>query len=251
MAQMPGALIIGGGTGIGFASAQRLVDRGCPVVIAGRREPVLQEATQRLGRSQAGVSVVAGDAASPADADRMVQSAWEALGDIGIYVNCAGVYTPEPFEEITEASWRATLGPTLDAQVFPAVAMARAMKRAGGGRMVLMSSVSDPLSEPSSAHYSAAKAAVSSLARSIAVDLSDAGITVNAVAPGWIHTEMTDDFARSASPESLRKVNLLARMGQADEVARVVEFLALDAPTYMTATTLFVDGGQTAMAMLP
>jgi NAD(P)-dependent dehydrogenase (short-subunit alcohol dehydrogenase family) len=251
MAQLPCALIIGGGTGIGFASAQRLVDRGCGVVIAGRREAVLQEAAERLGRSPAGVSVVAGDAAVEADAKRIVETAWDVLGDIGIYVNCAGVYTPEPFEEISGASWRQTLGPTLDAQLFPAVAMARLMKQAGGGRMVLMSSVSDPLSEPNSAHYSAAKAAVSSIARSIAVDLSDAGITVNAVAPGWIHTEMTDDFARSASPESMRKVNLLARMGQADEVARVVEFLALDAPTYLTATTLYIDGGQTAMAMLP
>lgn len=249
MAELPSALIIGGGTGIGYASAQRLLDRGCAVVIAGRRESVLREAADRLGGSR--VSVVAGDAAVEAEAKHIVEEAADAVGDIGVYVNCAGVYTPVRFEELGEAAWRDTIGPTLDAQVFPAVAMARAMKRAGGGRMVLMSSVSDPLSEPESAHYSAAKAAVSSLARSIAVDLSDAGITANAVAPGWIHTEMTDEFAQTASPESLRRVNLLARMGQADEVARVVEFLALDAPAYLTATTLYVDGGQTAMAMLP
>jgi NAD(P)-dependent dehydrogenase (short-subunit alcohol dehydrogenase family) len=249
MAELPSALIIGGGTGIGYASAQRLLDRGCAVVIAGRRESVLREAADRLGGSR--VSVVAGDAAVEAEAKHIVEEAAAAVGEIGVYVNCAGVYTPVRFEELGEAAWRDTIGPTLDAQVFPAVAMARAMKRAGGGRMVLMSSVSDPLSEPESAHYSAAKAAVSSLARSIAVDLSDAGITANAVAPGWIHTEMTDEFAQTASPESLRRVNLLARMGQADEVARVVEFLALDAPAYLTATTLYVDGGQTAMAMLP
>ena len=249
MAELPSALIIGGGTGIGYASAQRLLDRGCAVVIAGRRESVLRDAADRLGGAR--VSVVAGDAAVEAEAEAIVEAAAAALGDVGVYVNCAGVYTPVRFEEMREAAWRDTIGPTLDAQVFPAVAMARAMKRAGGGRMVLMSSISDPLSEPESAHYSAAKAAVSSLARSIAVDLSDAGITANAVAPGWIHTEMTDEFARKASPESLRRINLLARMGQADEVARVVEFLALDAPTYLTATTLYVDGGQTAMAMLP
>jgi NAD(P)-dependent dehydrogenase (short-subunit alcohol dehydrogenase family) len=251
MAEPRGALIIGGGTGIGFASAQRLVGRGCAVVISGRREAVLREAAERLGGPEARVSVVAGDAAVEAEAGRVVEAASAALGDIGVYINCAGVYAPARFEELSEAAWRETIGPTLDAQVFPAVAVARAMKRAGGGRMVLMSSVSDPLSEPESAHYSAAKAAVSSLARSIAVDLSDARITVNAVAPGWIHTEMSDEFAQSASPESLRRVNLLARMGRADEVARVVEFLALDAPTYLTATTLYVDGGQTAMAMLP
>jgi NAD(P)-dependent dehydrogenase (short-subunit alcohol dehydrogenase family) len=251
VAQAPGALIIGGGTGIGFASAQRLAQRGCRVVIAGRRENVLRDAAQRLGGSEAGVVVAPGDAAVEASATELVESARRELGNIDIFVNCAGVYVPIAFEQLSERTWKETIAPTLDAQVFPAVAVARAMKESGGGRIVLMSSVSDPLSEPHSAHYSAAKAAVSSLARSIAVDLTDAGITANAVAPGWIHTEMTDEFARAASPESLRRVNLLARMGRADEVARVVEFLALDAPTYLTATTLYVDGGQTAMAMLP
>lgn len=251
MAHPPGALIIGGGTGIGFASAQRLLLRGCRVVIAGRRETVLRAAARQLGGSGADVGVLAGDAAVESSAAEIVERAQRELGNIDVFVNCAGVYVPIAFEELTERTWKDTIAPTLDAQVFPAVAVARAMKEAGGGRIVLMSSVSDPLSEPHSAHYSAAKAAVSSLARSIAVDLSDAGITANAVAPGWIHTEMTDEFARSASPESLRRVNMLARMGEADEVARVVEFLALDAPTYLTATTLYVDGGQTAMAMLP
>jgi NAD(P)-dependent dehydrogenase (short-subunit alcohol dehydrogenase family) len=251
MTEPRSALIIGGGTGIGFASAERLVARGCPVVIAGRRDEVLRDAAERLGGPAAGVSVVPGDAAIEASAQEIVAFAREALGAIDIYVNCAGAYEPIPFEELTEPAWRETLGPTLDAQLYPSVAVAQVMKEAGGGRMVLMSSVSDPLSEPRSAHYSAAKAAVSSLARSIAVDLSDSGITVNAVAPGWIHTEMTDEFARTASPDSLRRVNLLGRMGGADEVARVVEFLALDAPAYLTATTLYIYGGQTAMAMLP
>jgi 3-oxoacyl-[acyl-carrier protein] reductase len=246
-----GVLVVGGGTGIGLACAERLAARGCRIVIAGRREFVLREGADRLRRTGADASILVGDAAVPARAEAMVSVAWEALDGIDVYVNCAGVYEPVAFDQLSERTWRETVGPTLDAQLFPAVAVAQAMKRAGGGRMVLMSSVSDPLSEPNSAHYSAAKAAVSSLARSIAVDLTEAGITVNAVAPGWIHTDMTDDFARSASAASLRRVNLMARMGRPEEVARVVEFLALDAPTYLTATTLYVDGGQTAMAMLP
>ena len=108
------------------------------------------------------------------------------------------------------------------------------MAKVGSGRIIPVSSVSAALSELLSAHYSAAKAAVSSLVRSMAVDLSRHGIQANAVAPGWIHTEMVDDFVRDASPESLARINLLGRVGAPDEVANVVEYLALDAPPYMT-----------------
>jgi NAD(P)-dependent dehydrogenase (short-subunit alcohol dehydrogenase family) len=125
------------------------------------------------------------------------------------------------------------------------------VEKGGGGRVVLISSINSPLSEPESAHYSAAKAAVSSLARSMAVDLSAHGIQVNAIAPGWVHTAMVDDFVRNASPESLQRLNILGRVGQADEIANAIEYLTVDAPTYLTGTTLFVDGGQTAMAPLP
>jgi len=139
---------------------------------------------------------------------------------------------------------------TLDAQLYPSVAAARVMADAGGGRIILISSINSPLSEPESTHYSAAKAAVSSLVRSIAVDVADRGIQANAVAPGWVHTAMVDDFVKQASPESLKRLNILGRVGQPDEIANVIEYLALDAPTYLTGATIFVDGGQTAMAPL-
>lgn len=247
------ALIVGGGTGIGYASAARLGRRGCRLVLAGRREHVLGQAAERLSSSLPGlaVTVVAGDAGVQSDAQRVVDATVERHGRIDVVVNCAGVYEPVDFLDLTPAAWQRTIGPTLDAQLFVAVAAARHMCDAGRGRIVPISSVSSPLSEPLSAHYSAAKAAVSSLVRSIAVDLSVHGIQANAVAPGWIHTEMVDEFLSGVSAESLARVNLLARVGQPDEVANVVEYLALDAPAYMTGTTVYVDGGQTAMALLP
>ena len=116
--------------------------------------------------------------------------------------------------------------------------------------MVLISSVSSRLSEEGTADYSAAKAAVSSLARSMAVDLASASIRVNAVSPGWIHTEMVEDFVSNVTPEALKTINPLGRIGRPKEVAQVVSFLALDAPDYLTGATIFVDGGQTAMAPL-
>jgi len=246
------ALIIGGGTGIGFATAERLVRRGLAVAIAGRREHVLEEARSRLETIGAGVALhtVAADAGQEAEAQRIVRLAEERLGGLDLCVNCAGIYEPVHFLELDDASWSRTLSATLDAVAYPSVAAAAGMARRGGGRFVLISSISAPLSEPESAHYSAAKAAVSSLARSMAIDLARHEIRVNAVAPGWIHTEMVDDFVQQATSETLAQINMLGRVGQPDEVANVIEYLGLDAPDFVTGTTVFVDGGQTAMATL-
>jgi NAD(P)-dependent dehydrogenase (short-subunit alcohol dehydrogenase family) len=246
------ALIVGGGTGIGLATAERLLRRGCAVALSGRRESVLSEAAEQLRSTVDGAEVrtVAADGGSEGAAHEMVEAAVDAFGGLSVLVNCAGIYEPVHFLALDEDSWRRTMSTTLDAQLYPSVAAAQVMADAGGGRIILISSINSPLSEPESTHYSAAKAAVSSLARSIAVDMADRGIVANAVAPGWVHTAMVNDFVQQASPESLRRLNVLGRVGRPDEVANVIEYLALDAPTYLTGTTVFVDGGQTAMAPL-
>ena len=246
------ALIVGGGTGIGLATAERLLRRGCAVALSGRRESVLSEAAKQLRATVEGAEIetLAADAGSQSAAHEMVDATVSAFGGLSVLVNCAGIYEPVHFLSLDEASWRRTMSTTLDAQLYPSVAAAQVMADAGGGRIILISSINSPLSEPESTHYSAAKAAVSSLARSIAVDMADRGIVANAVAPGWVHTAMVDDFVQQASPESLQRLNVLGRVGQPDEVANVIEYLALDAPTYVTGTTVFVDGGQTAMAPL-
>jgi NAD(P)-dependent dehydrogenase (short-subunit alcohol dehydrogenase family) len=246
------ALIVGGGTGIGYATAERLVRRGCAVAISGRRNSVLSDAAERLRADVAGAEVetIAGDGGRPTDAQGMVGATLDAFGGLNVLINCAGIYEPVHFLALDEESWGRTMSTTLDAQLYPSVAAAQVMADSGGGRIILISSINSPLSEPESTHYSAAKAAVSSLVRSIAVDLADRGIQANAVAPGWVHTAMVDDFVKQASAESLRRLNVLGRVGLPDEVANVIEYLALDAPTYLTGTTIFVDGGQTAMAPL-
>jgi len=246
------ALIVGGGSGIGYVAAQRLLRRGLEVAIAGRRGTVLENARDELKAAFPGAAVhaVAGDAGEEADARRIVSSVIERFGRIDHCVNCAGIYEPVHFIAMEQADWRRTLSTTLDAQVYIGVAAAREMAKTGGGRFVLISSINAPLSEPESAHYSAAKAGVSSLARSMAVDLAAHDIQVNAVAPGWVHTAMVDDFVNNATPETLARLNILGRVGEPDEVANVIEYLLLDAPTYLNATTVFVDGGQTAMAPL-
>lgn len=250
---MSNALVIGGGTGIGYATARRLVGRGVSVMLSGRREEKLREAKEGLDADADGAKVAysAGDSSVEADAKRIVSETVDALGGIDICVNCAGTYEPADFLEMDETAWKQTIGPTLDAMLYPCVAAAKVMAEKGaGGRFVLISSINSPLSEPESAHYSAAKAAVSSLARSMAVDLAKHNILVNAIAPGWVATDMVGDFVENASPESLKQLNILARVGEPDEIGNVIEYLALDAPSYIDGATIFVDGGQTAMAPL-
>ena len=245
------ALVVGGGTGIGLATAERLARREYALVLAGRREDVLTEAQRRVSTQGAFVAVAAGDAGNESDAQAMVKAAVDEFGRLDACVNCAGIYELVDFVDLDAASWRRTMQSTLDSMAFVSVATARQMKEQGGGRIVLCSSINGRLSEPESAHYSAAKAGISSLVRSMAVDLSQFGVRTNAVAPGWVHTPMADDFVRNASQESLQRINILGRVGQPEEIANVIEYLIVDAPDYLTGATIFVDGGQTAMAPLP
>jgi len=247
------ALVVGGGTGIGYASARRLGLRGFAVALAGRRAAVLAEACERLRGDVPGIETAAipGDGGLEEQARAMVEGTVAAFGRLDVCVNCAGMYEPVHFLELTTASWQRTMSTTLDAQLYVAVAAARQMAANGGGRIVVVSSISSPLSEPDAAAYSAAKAAVSSLVRSMAVDLAAHGIVANAVAPGWVATEMTEAFVSTKTAEELERINVLRRVGQPDEVASMIEYVAVDAPTYLTGSVIYVDGGQTAMALLP
>jgi NAD(P)-dependent dehydrogenase (short-subunit alcohol dehydrogenase family) len=246
-------LIVGGGSGIGLAAAQRLASRGVALALAGRRREALDKACSDLQRTAPDVEVIAvsGDAGSEADAERMVQETVRRFGHLDFCVNCAGIYEPVSLLDMNAEAWRRTMSSTLDAMAYVCAAAARAMVAKGGGRLILISSTSDPLSEPDAAAYSAAKAGVSSLARSLAVDLAAHDIVANAVAPGWVHTDMVDAFVRDVDPDAFKRINLLGRVGQPDEIANVIEYLLLSAPEYLTGSTIFVDGGQTAMAALP
>jgi NAD(P)-dependent dehydrogenase (short-subunit alcohol dehydrogenase family) len=246
------ALIVGGGTGIGLAAASRLLRRGVPVGLSGRREHVLSQARDELLAGHPGgvVEIHAADSAVEAQAHEMVGQLAGRLGPPGIFVNCAGIYQPCDFLKLTAERWQETMTTTLDSNVYPAVAAARMMADAGSGRMVLIASTNSVVSEEATAAYSAAKAAVSSLARSLCMDLARYGIAVNAVSPGWVHTGLVDDFVQNATAEALSRINPLGRVGKPDEVANLIEYLSLDAPDYLTGATIFIDGGQTAMSPL-
>ena len=246
------ALVTGGGTGIGKAVAARLVSGGYDVTIVGRREDILRRTATELAEHGPGtVRIDVADMAASDAPEAVIASHVDAFGGINALVTAAAFYEPIPFLDTTAETWDATLHVALRGTVLAAAAAARHMVGAGGGRIVLFSSINGFHSEPDSADYSAAKAAVSSLAKSMAVDLGSSGVITNAIAPGWVAISMTQEFLDKSSPEILKHVNPLGRAGDPAEIADVVWFLIEDAPSFLIGTTLYVDGGQTVAAPMP
>jgi NAD(P)-dependent dehydrogenase (short-subunit alcohol dehydrogenase family) len=247
------ALVTGGGTGIGLATAVELNRAGLALTIAGRRPDVLADAAAAIAGAGGGLPVhtVVADLGEPDAATATVEDHVAHHGGLDALVAAAGAYEATPLLGLTAALWNTTMDVHVRAVVLAASAAARVMTAAGHGRIVLLSSVNGFHSEPDTMGYSAAKTAIISIARSLAVDLADSGVTANAVAPGWVTTPMTETYLDEATPESLRRLNTLRRAGRPEEIAAVIRWLVLDAPEFLTGATIAVDGGQTALAPLP
>jgi NAD(P)-dependent dehydrogenase (short-subunit alcohol dehydrogenase family) len=247
------AVVTGGGTGVGLASALQLARLGFAVQISSRRAGVLEAGASRIRTEVAGAKVAArvADVSDPGDCEDLIASAIDDLGGVHVLVTAAAFYEPVAFTDISADNWDATLDTVLRGSVLPAVAATRWMRENGGGRIVLISSVNGVVSEPDSAAYSAAKAGVISVARSIAMDLSDAGIRANALILGWTNTAMVEEFLETATPESLKTLNMLGRVAEPGEIAGFVGYLATEAPAYLTGAAITIDGGQTALAPMP
>lgn len=249
----PSALITGGGSGIGLATAATLRASGFDVTIAGRRTDVLADAASAI-TTPAGTGDVAThtvDLADPDGAAALVAAHVDRFGGLDALVAGAGAYELVSTLDMTAAAWDRTLDVHVRGAVLCATAAARVMADAGRGRVVLVSSVNGYQSEPDSIAYSAAKAAIISVARSLAVDLARFGVTANAVAPGWVTTPMTEEHLAGATHDDLLRVNPFGRAGRAEEIAEVIRWLLVDAPEFLTGATIAVDGGQTAMAPMP
>ncbi len=247
------ALVTGGGTGLGRATAKALAEAGFAVAIAGRRVAVCQTTASQLLEKVTGATVLAyqADVADPDAVERLVASVVTDLGGLDVLVAAAGIYENVAYLEMTAELWDKTMNVVLRGAMLCSVAAARHMRDHGGGRIVLISSVSGAMSEPDSAHYNAAKAGIVSLARSMAVDISRYGVIANAVIPGWMRTPMTEEYVAQASAEELRRFNVLGRPADPSEIAGFIRYLATDASPYLTGAALFIDGGHTAALAMP
>ena len=242
------ALITGSTSGIGAACARRLASEGADVVINARKESEesskLVAELQAMGRRVVFIAANVGTAAAAAD---LVERAVEALGGLAILVNNAGVERRSEFWETTEADYDLVMDTNVKGMFFGTQAFVKHCRAAGkGGAVVNMSSVHEELAFPHFASYCASKGAVRMLTRDLAGELAPMGIRINNVAPGAIATPINQHLMDTPELlEPLKKKIPLARLGQPEEVAGLVAFLASDEAAYVTGSTYFIDGGLT------
>jgi NAD(P)-dependent dehydrogenase (short-subunit alcohol dehydrogenase family) len=237
------ALITGGNSGIGLATAKQFVNEGAYVFITGRRDPELAAAVQEIGREVTGVR---GDVSNLGHLDLLFAQIKREKSKLDIVFANAGVGTYAPLGKITEELYDSMFGINVKGLLFT-VQKALALMP-DGGSIILNASIVASKGFSSNSVYSATKAAVRSFARTWTTDLKDRRIRVNAVSPGSIDTPGLADLLASSDTGQERKQMIaktvpLGRFGTPDEVARAVVFLASDDSSYITGTELFVDGG--------
>ena len=237
------AVITGGSSGIGLATAKRFVSEGAYVFITGRRQGELDAAIKEIGNNVTGVQ---GDVSELADIDKLYTAVKEQKGKLDIVFANAGLGEFAPLGHITEKSFDKQFNVNVKGLVFTVQKALPLLSL--GASIVLNASTASIKGNPAMSVYSATKAAIRSFARTWAVDLKDRKIRVNAISPGVIPTpgynaagltqEQVDQWVQSAVPNIP-----LGRPGRTDEVAKAVVFLASDDSSYVNGAELFVDGG--------
>ncbi len=241
------ALITGGGSGIGSATARLFAEEGAAVCVTGRRETPLKEVVENIQASGGRALAVSGDVAVTADCQRMVEETIAAFGRIDVLVNNAGVATSMDSDATSDELWDETIGTNLTGAFRLIRAVLPGMISQGSGSIVNVSSVLGQSAMKRTAAYGASKAGLDQMTRVLAVEYADRGIRVNAVAPGWVHTPMNESVRTQPTMyERLKKRHPMGRFGTPDEIARAILHLASDEAAWTTGAVLTVDGGWTA-----
>lgn len=237
------ALVVGAARGIGEGIAERFIEEGARIVLADL-DPAAGEATARRLGSNA--TFVAADISRKEDAERAVEESVARMGGLDILVQNAGIFPWTLIENTEPEEWDRVLAVNLKGTYLAARAALPVMKAASRGRMIFTSSITGPrVSSPGHGHYSASKSGINGFIKAAALEFSSYGITVNGVEPGNI---LTDGMKAHRSPQfikSMEEAVPLGRLGTPRDVANTVLFLASDDASYVTGTTIIVDGGQT------
>jgi 3-oxoacyl-[acyl-carrier protein] reductase len=237
------ALVTGASRGIGRAIALRLAEAGANVVVnyAGSEAAAAETVAKvkELGRD---AIMIKANVASADEVNEMFKEALDRFGSVDILVNNAGITRDNLLMRMKEEEWDEVINTNLKGVFNCIKAATRPMMKQRSGRIINITSVVGVLGNPGQANYVAAKAGVIGLTKTTARELASRNITVNAVAPGFIDTDMTVGLPEDVKSAMLGQIPL-GRLGQPDEIAKVVLFLASDAASYMTGQTLHVDGG--------
>jgi 3-oxoacyl-[acyl-carrier protein] reductase len=236
------AFVTGASRGIGRACALALSEAGARVVLAARDVAKLEEVASEIRAAGREAYVVALDLASEASIKQAFETAAKEVGAVEILVNNAGITKDGLAVRMSQEDWRAVLDTNLTGSFLCTQQVLRSMMRARWGRIVNITSVVGEMGNAGQANYSASKAGLIGMTKSLAQELGSRGITVNAVAPGFIGTDMTAVLNEEIKGKMLANIPL-GRMGEPGDIAQAVRFLAGDGAAYITGHVLKVNGG--------
>jgi NAD(P)-dependent dehydrogenase (short-subunit alcohol dehydrogenase family) len=244
------ALITGGAQGIGQGIAEKFMREGAELYLLDVRSGELKETVEALrGESSSRVEYAVCDLSDLDATVAAAERAWSEMGGIDILINNAGIAFREPFSGISLERWKKVMDVNVNAMFVLSQAIAnRMVERGQGGSIVNMTSKNGLAGSSMLAHYNASKGAVVLLTQSMAVELASHGIRVNAVAPGFIDTPLDRKLKQQDQSLNLTARTPMGRLGSVEEVANAFLFLASDDASYITGTTLPVDGGHLANA---
>jgi 3-oxoacyl-[acyl-carrier protein] reductase len=237
-------VVTGAGRGIGYAVASVLADAGTQVVLVDVNPQLLEQATATLSEAGGKVRSCICDVSDSAQVDRAVQEILGSWGRVDILVNNAGITRDNLLLRMKDEEWDTVLNVNLRGAFLFCRAVARSMLKAHFGRIINIASISGIVGNPGQVNYSASKAGLIALTKTLARELGSRNITVNAIAPGFIATEMSAKLGPELI-EGIKQRTPLGRLGDPQDVADAVLFLCSDAASFITGQVLTVDGGLT------